>query len=119
MVKLSEIEEWRILNKLTKKELAEKLGVSYPFLVDMLNGKREVSAATSAKFECLKAEQVRVCSFDDVRAFSVRMTPEEYMQLCRFAKVEDLSAEQAEKVLRDMLQATYDREARRVPNIVE
>lgn len=119
MITLSEIEDWRNLNGLTKKELASKLEISYPFLVDILNGKKEISSATAAKFEVLKRESVRVCAYDDVRAFTVRMTQEEYIQLCRYAKVENLPAEQAEKVVRDLLQKTFDEAAREVPKVVD
>lgn len=119
MVTLSEIENWRKLNKLTKKELAEKLNVSYPFLVDMLNGKREISGATAAKFEVLKNEAVRVSSYDDVRAFAVRMTNEEYQRLCQHAKVENMDAEQAENVIRKLLQETFDHDAALLADVLE
>lgn len=118
MVTLSEIENWRKLNNLTKKELASRLDVSYPFLVDMLNGKREISTATAAKFEVVKNEAVKVCAYDDIRAFAVRMTPDEYLRLCQYAKVEKLDAEEAENVIRNLLQTTFDSDSAMLSDVV-
>lgn len=84
----------------------------------MLNGKREISSATAAKFEVLKNEAVRVCAYDEVRAFAVRMTTEEYQRLCHYAKVENMDAEQAENVIRKLLQDTFDNDAALLADVV-
>lgn len=119
MITLDEIEIWRSTHGLTKKELAARIGISYPFLVDILNGKRELSEATAAKFEVLRSEATKVCRYDDVRAYAVRLTPAEFQQLCAVAGVKDMSADDVEQVVRDLLQRTWDELAAAVPNVVE
>lgn len=119
MITPDEIEAWRSAHGLTKKELATQIGISYPFLVDILNGKRELSEATAAKFELLRGEAAKVCRYDDVRAYAVRLTPAEFRQLCAVAGVQDMTAEGVEKVVRDLLQRTWDDLAASVPDVVE
>lgn len=119
MITLEEIEIWRRARGLTKKELAAQIGISYPFLVNILKGKRELSESTAAKFEVLRSETSKVCRYDDVMAYAVRLTPAEYQQLCKFAGVEGMSAPEVEKAVRDLLQATWDELAATVPQVVE
>lgn len=119
MVTFNEIEAWRVAHKLTKKELARRLGITYTFLVDILNGKRELSAATALKFQQLSGEESKPCRYDDVRAYAVRFTPTEFQQLCAVAGVQDMSAEDVEKMVRDLLQRTWDDLAATVPDVVE
>lgn len=119
MITPNEIEAWRSAHGLTKKELATQIGISYPFMVDILNGKRELSESTAAKFELLRSEAAKVCRYDDVRAYAVRLTPAEFRQLCAVAGVQDMTAEGVEKVVRDLLQRTWDALATEVPQVVE
>lgn len=119
MITPEDIEAWRKTHGLTKKELAAQMGITYPFLVNILNGKRELSAATAQKFKELCGDAARVCRYDDVRAYAVRLTPTEFQQLCAVAGVQDMSAEDVEKMVRDLLQRTWDELAAAVPDVVE
>lgn len=120
MITITEIDAWRVAQKITKKELAKKLGLSYSFLVDILNGKRELSEATVAKFERLRGDvQPVLCRFDDVCAYAVRLTPAEYRKMCAVAGVQDMTAPEVEAVLRDLLQRTWNDLAKNAPNVVE
>lgn len=118
MITPGEIEAWRKQHGLTKKELAESMGITYPFLVNILNGKRELSATTAVKFELLRCEEQKR-SIDEIRAFAVRLTPHEYSQLAAVAGVDNLSAEEAEKAVRSLLQKTWDELANKVPHVVQ
>ena len=119
MITISEIENYRLRHHLTKKELAAAMGITYPFLVDILNGKRELSAATAAKFEVLRAEKSAVTSYDAVRAFAIRLTEQEYRELCAMVGAQNLTAEEAEDAVRRLLQNTWDKLAAEVPDVVE
>lgn len=119
MITLEDIEAWRKAHGLTKKELAAKLGITYPFLVNVLNGKRVLSAATAMKFQQLSRQHVKRCNYDEVRAFAIRMTDAEFYALCRALGVEDMSPAETEKAVRDLLQATWDELAATVPQVVE
>lgn len=119
MITYHEIEAWRVAHKITKKELARRLGITYTFLVDILNGKRALSAATALKFQQLSGKDVKACSYDDVMAYAVRLTPAEYHQLCKIAGKPDMSPAEVEKAVRDLLQQTWDELAATVPNVVE
>ncbi len=119
MITLGEIEAWRKAHGLTKKELAAKLGITYPFFVNVLNGKRELSAAVAQKFEQLIGDSSRPCRYDDVRAFAIRLTHTEYDQLCALAGTANMSASEVEKAVRDLLQRTWDKLAATVPDVVE
>lgn len=119
MITPGEIEAWRRARGLTKKELASQMGITYPFLVNVLNGRRELSETTAAKFELLRQDAARVCRYDDVRAYAVRLTPGEYAQLCELAGVQDMTAEGVEAVVRDLLQRSWDELAATVPEVVE
>ncbi len=119
MISLNEIEAWRVAHRMTKKELAQKMGVTYTFMVEILNGKRPLSDATCAKFERLRAADARVCRYDDVRAFAIRLTEEEYRQLCVIAGAQSLSHEETEAAVRELLQRTWDELAANVPQVVE
>lgn len=119
MITFNEIEEWRVAHKLTKKELARRLDITYTFLVDILNGKRDLSAATALKFQQLIGEEARACRYDAVRAYAVRLTPAEFRQLCAVAGVTDMNAEEVEIIVRDLLQRTWDELAASVPDVVE
>lgn len=110
MITISEIETWRRLRKITKKELALRLGITYPYLVSILNGKQELSESVAAKFELMANGARKGASrYDDVRAFAVRLTNEEYEKLCLVAGAQDLTSEQAEAAVRDLLQRTWDK----------
>ncbi len=58
-------------------------------------------------------------SIDEIRAFAVRLTPQEYSQLAAVAGVDNLSAEEAEKAVRELLQKTWDELANKVPHVVQ
>lgn len=112
------IESWRKSKGWTKKELAERMGITYPFLVNILNGKREISSTTIAKFKLLRGEE-RGDGIDAVRAFAVRLTPQEYHKMCAMAGAENLTAEEAEAAVRELLQKTWDSMASSVPQVVQ
>lgn len=118
MITINEIDAWRAAHGLTKKELASLLGISYTFLVNILNGRRDLSAATAAKFELLRKGDSRPRSIDDVMAFAVRLTPEEYQQMCEVAGARDLSPAEMEAAVRELLQRTWDALAARARDIV-
>lgn len=80
MVTLKEIEAYRKANKLTKKDLAAKLGMSYVFFVKVMNGHRPLSPALCAKFENI-ARAVGVKTYRDVIAVPVRFTLAEWAAL--------------------------------------
>lgn len=119
MITLKDIEAWRVAHRLSKKELAEQLGLTYTYLVGMLNGKRVLSAATAMKFQQLSGKHVKRCNYDEVRAFAIRMTDAEFYALCRALGVEDMSPAETEKAVRDLLQATWDELAATVPQVVD
>ncbi len=53
MVTISVIENWRRLHMITKKELALRLGITYPYLVSILSGKQELSESVAIRFELM------------------------------------------------------------------
>lgn len=103
MVTLQDIENWRLSRRITKKELAKLLGISYPFLVNILNGKRPLSDAVALKFLNLSKEAVKRCKLDDIKVFAVRMTAAEYAFLCEALGVAEISQAEGEKFLRELV----------------
>lgn len=123
MITRDDIENWRCNNHMTKKELANLLGITYPYLVNVLRGKRALTPSTAAKFELLRGATQKTRSehirYDSIIAFSIRLTPAEYNKLCEISGAVGLSAEQAEMKVRELLQKTWDDLAQSVPQVVE
>lgn len=69
--------------------------------------------------ELLQGKTRRAVSYDDVMAYAVRLTPSEYQQLCQIAGKPDMSPTEVEKLVRDLLQRTWDDLAASVPDVVE
>lgn len=119
MTMVNKIEAWRIRWGLSKKALAERLGVSYPYLVNLLNGKAKLTDALAFKMEQLTKESRPKYGLEEVVAFAVKMTPEEYALLCKKVGAEHLTAEQCEQAVRELLQKAFDELAESAPQVVD
>lgn len=103
MVTVEDVEMWRKAQRVSKKELAKRLGMTYTFLVDILNGKKPLSTATALKFLNLSEKAVKRCKLDDIKVFAVRMTAAEYAFLCEALGVAEISQAEGEKFLRELV----------------
>lgn len=104
----------------TRADIARHVGVSKHTVDNWFSAGRIIPPAKMRAIEDLLAGgSAAVCSYDSVLAYAVRLTPTEYRQLCAVVGVENLSAEQVEAAVRELLQATWDELAESVPDVVE
>lgn len=104
----------------TRIDVALHVGVSKHTVDNWFSGGRCIPPPKlRAIEELLSGAHTNALQYDDVMAFAVRLTPAEYQQLCRVAGVEKLSAPEAERAVRRLLQETWDRLAVEVPPVVE
>lgn len=104
---------------ITRREVAEHVGVKLGTVNSWLSEGRPIPMPKLRAIESLiAAGNQRPAQFDDVVAFAVRMTPEEYRLLCRAAGVESLDPAAAERQVRAMLQETWNCLAREAPQVV-
>lgn len=104
----------------TRADIARHVGVSKFTVDNWFSAGRAIPPAKLRAIEALLAGgTMRVARYDDVMAFAVRLTPQEYQQLCAVAGAENLSAEEVESAVRELLQRTWDTLAEEVPQVVE
>lgn len=104
----------------TRAYIAAHLGVSKHTVDNWFSAGRPIPAAKMrAITELLQGKNRRAVSYDDVMAYAVRLTPSEYQQLCQIAGKPDMSPTEVEKLVRDLLQRTWDDLAASVPDVVE
>lgn len=104
----------------TRADIAAHLGVSKHTVDNWFSAGRPIPASKMrAITELLQGKTRRAVSYDDVMAYAVRLTPAEYQQLCQIAGKPDMRPTEVEKLVRDLLQRTWDDLAASVPDIVE
>lgn len=104
----------------TRADIARHVGVSKYTVDNWFSAGRAIPPAKlRAIEELLAGGNMRAVSYDSVLAFAVRLTPQEYHQLCTVAGAENLSAEEVEAAVRELLQRTWDELAASVPKVVD
>lgn len=104
----------------TRREIAAHVGVSKHTVDNWFSAGRVIPPAKKRAIEeLLNGCTPRHVSYDSVIAFAIRLTPAEYKKLCEISGAVGLSAEQAEKKVRELLQKTWDDLAQSVPQVVE
>ena len=91
-----------------RAELASLLGVSLSTVNGWFRAGRTIPPVKqNAIAAIVRQVQNTEHRYDDVVAFSVRLTPAEWRQLCEVAGAESLSYQEAEKKVRELLQQAW------------
>lgn len=91
-----------------RAELASLLGVSLSTVNGWFSAGRTIPPAKQKAIAAIVRQvQDPEQHYDDIVAFSVRLTPAEWQQLCEVAGVESLSHLEAEKKVRELLQRAW------------